>query len=88
MKAKVWVEFEKEIEVDVTISDMMAAISELIPTDQPEFVLNAISTALRVLQGIPQPLLDAIEDKPRGLILQYLRAEIARYERAETQEPT
>ena len=79
MRVKTWVETSQEVEVEVSIADVMSSIRELAEDDQPSMLLDCISSVWRVLKEIPDARIAAMTDKQREIIGNALRVEAARY---------
>ncbi len=68
MMVKAWVEFEQEVEVEVSIADVMSSIAELAQGDQEPMLIDCITRVHRVLKEVPQERIDAMSDKQRSII--------------------
>jgi predicted ATPase len=79
MRVKTWVETSQEVEVEVSIAEVMSSISALAEDDQPHMLLDCISAVWRVLQGVPDARIAAMTDRQREIIGNALRTEAARF---------
>lgn len=79
MKVKTWVEFDQEVTVEVSIAEMMSAITELSEDDQAGMVLDCINRVWRCLSGISPERIAAMNDKQRATIGNALAEQAARY---------
>jgi len=77
MKARVWV--ETEVEVDVGVSDMIAALCDMPEPEKLGMALNGLSTCLGYLKKLPDTLVAEMNDKQRGIIVATLEEQAARY---------
>lgn len=77
MKAKVWV--ETEVEVDVGVSDMIAALCDVPEPEKLGLALSGLSTCLGYLKKLPDALVAEMNDKQRGIIVATLEEQVARY---------
>lgn len=80
MKVKTWVQFEQEVDVEVSIADVMSSIASLNESDQLPMVLDCISSVTRVLRNIRTEHIGCMNEKQRELIGTALRAEADRYQ--------
>ena len=77
MKAKVWV--ETEVEVDVGVSDMIAALCDMPEPEKLVLALSGLSTCLGYLMKLPDALVAEMNDKQREIIVTTLEEQVARY---------
>ena len=77
MKARVWV--ETEVEVDVGVSDMIAALCDMPEPEKLGLALSGISTCLGYLKKLPDTLVAEMNDKQREIIVATLEEQAARY---------
>lgn len=77
MKAKVWI--ETEVEVDVGVSDMIAALCDMPEPEKLGLALSGISTCLGYMKKLPDALVAEINDKQREIIVAILEEQAARY---------
>lgn len=77
MKAKVWI--ETEVEVDVGVSDMIAALCDMPEPEKLGMALSGLSTCLGYLKKLPDTLVAEMNDKQREIIVATLEEQAARY---------
>lgn len=77
MKARVWV--ETEVEVDVGVSDMIAAFCDMPEPEKLGLALSGISTCLGYLKKLPDEMVAEMNDNQRGIIVAALEEQAARY---------
>lgn len=77
MKAKVWI--ETEAEVDVSVSDMIAALHDLPEPEKLGLALNGLSACLSYLKKLPDDLVARMNDAQRDIITSVLAEQLARY---------
>lgn len=77
MKAKVWI--ETEVEVDVGVSDMIAALCDMPEPEKLGLALSGISTCLGYMKKLPDSLVAEMNEKQRGIIVATLEEQAARY---------
>lgn len=79
MKVKTWVEFEQEVDVEVSIASVMGSIEELGRADELPMLFDCINCVHRVLRGITGEQIGAMTDKQREVIESALKGQAARY---------
>ena len=79
MIVKTWVEISQEVDVDVSIADVMSSIAELADTDQLPMLLDCINRAHQVLREIPAAQIDRMNEKQRAVIGDALRVQAERF---------
>lgn len=79
MRVKTWVETEQEVEVEVSIADMMNAITELEDGDQLPMVLGCISRCVSALRHITDERIAGMNDKQRRVVSDALATEARRF---------
>ena len=77
MKARVWV--ETEVEVDVSVSDMINALCDMPEPEKLGLAISEISTCLGYLKNLPDDLVAEMNDKQREIIVAALTEQAARY---------
>ena len=77
MRAKVWV--ETEVEVEVGVSDMIAALCDLPEPKKLGQALSGLSTCLGYIKKLPDAMLAELNDKQREIIVSTLEEQAARY---------
>lgn len=77
MKTKVWV--ETEVEVDVPVDAMIAAIKELDEPASVDMAKSGISSCYSFLRRVPDEIIAKMNDKQRELIRNALTEQAARY---------
>ena len=77
MKAKVWI--ETEVEVEVGVSDMIAALCDMPEPEKLGLALSGLSTCLGYLKKLPDSLVAEMNDKQREIIVATLEEQEARY---------
>jgi len=79
MKVKTWVEFEQEVDVEVSIADVMSAISELAESDQAPMIRDCISSVHRTLNRVPDERIAEMTTQQREIIFKALREQAYRF---------
>ena len=77
MRAKVWV--ETEVEVEVGVSDMIAALCDLPEPEKLGLALSGLSSCLGYIKKLPDAIVAELNDKQREIIVSTLEAQAARY---------
>jgi hypothetical protein len=77
MKIYKWVEFEKELEVDVSLEEIVDAISE--ETDNVHLCIKGINNVVRFLKAIPDDIVAEMTDSQRQLIYNFFVEQSIRY---------
>lgn len=80
MKVKTWIEVEQEVEVEVSIADMMSSIAALATGDREGMYVDCINSVHRVLRSIPDEAIAAMNDKKREIIFSGLRTQAERFQ--------
>lgn len=83
MRVKTWVQIEQEVEVDVSIADVMSAIGALCSDDILPMVLGGINQVYSFLRHIGDERIAAMTPAQRKIIGDALREQAARYSDAE-----
>ena len=79
MRVKTWVETAQEVEVEVSIADVMSSIAELSDSDQQPMLLDCINRVHRVLREIPAAQIERMNEKQRAVIGNALRLQADRF---------
>jgi hypothetical protein len=79
MRVKTWVETAQEVEVEVSIADMMSTISGLVEGDRMPMLIDCINCVYRVLREIPVAQIDLMTPKQRQVIGDALRVQADRF---------
>lgn len=79
MRVKTWVETSQEVEVDVSIAEVMSSIAALADADQVPMLLGCINSVHRVLQSLTAAQIDSLTKKQRAIIGNALRAQSDRF---------
>jgi len=83
MKVTKFVEFEAEVEVDVTFSDLVA---EMVPTtENTRSMLSGFNMLINFTKSLPEELLSTLNEKQRDLIVNALSEQLARIASASVQ---
>lgn len=77
MRTKVWV--ETEVEVEVSASEMIAALSDLPTPEKMGLALSGMSTCLTYIKKMPDAMLSELNEKQREIIVATLEEQAARY---------
>jgi len=77
MRTKVWV--ETEVEVEVSASEMIAALSDLPTPEKMGLALSGMSTCLTYIKKMPDAMLSELNEKQREIIVATLEEQVARY---------
>jgi hypothetical protein len=77
MKIHKWVEFEKKIEVDVLLEEIVDAISE--ETDNVHLCMKGINNISRFLRAIPDEIIAEMTDSQKQLVCNFLSDQSNRY---------
>jgi hypothetical protein len=81
VKVKTWVEFEQEVEVEVSIADCMSSIEELAEGDRMHMTLDCINRVYGALRRVPTERIEQMNDKQREIIVNGLREQAMRFEK-------
>jgi GTP1/Obg family GTP-binding protein len=79
VKVKTWVEFEQEVEVDVSMADFMSAIEELADTDKVPMLLDSVSRCYSLLKNIRTEYIGQMTNKQREIIANALQEQANRF---------
>lgn len=79
MRVKTFVQFAKEIEVSVNISDVLSSIAAMGEGDQTLYFIDCINAVHNVLREISQTRIDALTADQRMIIGDALRRQADRY---------
>lgn len=83
MIVKTWVEFSQEVDVQVSIAEVIGAIGELADGDQAPMILDCINSVHGFLRRIPDERIAALNEKQRQVIGAALHAQAARFNKPE-----
>lgn len=79
MKVKTWVEFEQEVDVEVSIAEVMSSIGALADSDRLQMTFDCINCVHRVLSNIPAERIQQMNDAQRHRIGQALHEQSQRF---------
>lgn len=79
MIVKTWVEFSQEVDVQVSIADVMSSIEMLDDSDRPQMYLDCVSRVYAVLKNVPAAQIDRMNAKQREIIGNALREQSERF---------
>jgi hypothetical protein len=79
MKVRTWVETSQEVEVDVSLDDVMAEISGLEAPLRKQEALRLLSMCIGALQRVPDAIAEELSAEQRKLIADALRKDAERY---------
>ena len=81
MKLTKWIDFSKEVEVDISAEDCAAALSESLPEEREgeNWCIRGISTAHLFLRSIPDARIAALTETQREAIQKALTVQANRY---------
>jgi hypothetical protein len=84
MRVKAWIEISKEIEVDVSVKDISAALDEAFTAasgNEPNArnVLLALNDIAQFLKGISDEQIRSMQPSPRALVAEFLGQQAARF---------
>lgn len=86
MKVTKWVEFEKEVEIEIGADDIRAALADLAGSPERVFQANAILNAVaQSLRGIPNDLINEMSSEARATVAAFLGEQKARFENSDRQ---
>ena len=77
MKISKWVTYDAEVEVDISLEDIVTAIRE--DTDSLENVLRGLNNTLNFIKAIPDSLIADFNDGQRKVVREYLSKEALRF---------
>lgn len=77
MRTKVWVETEAEVEISA--SEMIAALHDLPNPEKTGLALSGMSTCLTYIKKMPDSIVSELNDKQREIIVATLEEQAARY---------
>ena len=76
MKVRQWVEFSQEVDVEVSVDDI---VSSIIEGDESLFaVIRSFSNFIRFIESVPHEMFDKITQEQRNVIVPRLRQLIQR----------
>lgn len=78
MKAKVWVEFQEEVNVTVTTDDIVASLLEQ-KSESFNDALRLINSCACVLRGIPHEIIDQMNEHQRKIVRDFFNEQAERY---------
>ena len=79
MKVPVWVEFEKEVEVDVTLEQITAAIAAECNPERLNSVCRGIGDFHRFMSAVPSSVIDEMTDEQRRIISIFFKEQVQRF---------
>lgn len=79
MKASVWVDFSKEIEVEVSLDELFAAVKDLPEPQSVTELLTCLNRLYGFSKRVPNGIIAMLNDKQRDLIYQGLMEQAVRY---------
>lgn len=79
MKIPVYVEFEKEIEVEVSVEDMLIAFGELEVWQRDESITRALNMIAAFFNRLRPAQIAALTDAQRSMVAKYLHAAVQRF---------
>lgn len=82
MKVKHWLEVAQEVEVDVSIAEVMASIDDLGEEDRPGMLLDCVNRVYAVLRNATDLQIARLLPNQRAIIARALREQAARFDAA------
>lgn len=79
MKVRAWVETAQEIEVDVSIDDVIAEISSFGEPKSAQAALPLLSTCIGVVMKVPDEIVAAMSEAQRKIVAGRLREQAERF---------
>lgn len=79
MKVRTWVEMSQEVDVEVSIADVMSAIEELGPADRPQMLIDCVNRVYALLKNTPDSLIAQLNDEQRRIIREGFHAQVERF---------
>ncbi len=79
MKVTTWIETAQQVDVEVSLDDVMAEIAWLDAPESNQAALRLLSMCLGAVMKVPDALVAAMNDTQRKLIADRLREQLDRY---------
>jgi hypothetical protein len=79
MRVKTWVETSQEVDVEISIDDVMATISELDVPQRNAEAIRLLNICLSAVIKVPDHIVDGMTHSQRAVITDCLQKQLARY---------